>query len=283
MLSQSNTWGKVITNFADGTQPTTAPGTSITPAASSGAYPAFVEILGDTSDETYLMEVTFSGNDTAAEARNTLVKLGFDFAGGTTYTDLTISDLMASCASTMAGAGGGLGVTYSFPLRLPAGTAVAAAASTESATARTLSVWIRLYGKPSRKDLIRYGSFVRTYGSTFASSSGTSITPGTASDGTAVDLGTLSDDIFWWEYGIGVSDSTMAARVLHVDLLVGDGTNKRAVIQNALVATTASETITKLDAGTYHETKSGDHVYGRAQVSAAPDSSYSMIAYGVGG
>lgn len=283
MLDRSNSWGVIITNFADGTQPPTAPGTSVTPAASSGAYPAYLEILGNTSDETFFMEVTFSGNDTAAEARNTLVKLGFDFAGGTTYTDLEISDLMASCASTMAGAGGGLGITYSFPIRLPAGTAVAATASTESATARTLSVWIRLYGKPSHPELIRYGTEVRTYGSTFASSSGTVITPGTAAEGAYADLGTLADDVWWWEFGVGVSDSTMAARVLHFDLSVGDATNKKAVIQNALVATTASETITKLGSGAYCETKSGDHVYGRAQNSASNDSNYSMIAYGVVG
>lgn len=283
MLDVSNSWGVIISNVTDGTQPAIAPGTSITPATASGAYPAYAEILGNTSDETFFMEVTFSGNDFGAEARNTLVKLGFDYAGGTTYTDLEISDLLASCASVMAGTAGGIGVTYSFPLRLPAGTAIAATASTESATARTLSVWIKLYGKPSHPELIRYGSFVRTYGSTFASSSGTAVTPGTAAEGTYVDLGTLSDDIWWWDFGVGISDATMAARVLHFDLAVGDASNKRQVIQNALIATTANETINKPAAAMAHETRSGDHVYGRGQCSASLDTNYSMIAYGVGG
>lgn len=282
MLSQSNTWGVIISNVTDGTQPTTTPGTSITPSTSSAAYPAYTEILGDTSHETYFMEVTFSGNDASTEARNTLVKLGFDFSGGTTYTDLVITDLLASCAVSMGN--GGVGVSYAFPIRIPAGTAVAAAASTESATARTLSVWIKLYGKPSHRELIRYGSFVRTYGSTFASSSGTSLTPGQASEGTAVDLGTLSDDIWWWEFGYGISDSTMSARVLHADILVGDATNKRSVITNALVVTSASETMAKPSAGAFGFSVSGDHVYGRSQCSSgALDSNQSMIAYGVGG
>lgn len=280
LICKSNSWGVIITNFADGTQPTTAPGTAITPGNNS--FPAYAEILGDTSDETFYMEIIFTNGSTSTASRDILVNLGFDFAGGTTYTDLTISHLLASSASAM-GVANGPGVSYEFPVRLPAGTAVAASASVNNGTVGTVSVQIKLYGKPSRPDLIRYGSFVRTYGAVTAASKGTTITPGTVADGAYVAMGTTTDDIWAWEFGVGLDTGTMSARNYAFDLAVGDATNKKIVIQDAVVNVSSAESIFKAAALMHSESKSGDVVYIRAQSSGSLAGVYSAIAYGVGG
>lgn len=280
----SNSWGSILSNVTDGTRPANAFGTSITPGNNS--YPAYTEIMADTSDEAFLLEVNINANDVLTAARDTIVTLGFDFGGGTTYGDMTISDLLGSCATGFVSGAGilGIGVTYRFPVRIPAGTAIAAKASVNNATVGTLSIWLKLFCQPSRPELVRAGTFVRTYGATTASSSGTAITPGTTSDGSYVDLATLADDIWAWEFGYGVNNGAMNARSIHVDIAHGDASNKKIAILNHPIATGSSETLSKAAALAYSDATSGDHVYARAQVgTGAADTGYSVIAYGIGG
>jgi hypothetical protein len=284
MLHQSNGWGLIISNVADGTRPANAFGTSITPG--NNTFPAYTQIMTATSDEAFMIEININANDVSTAARDTLVTIGFDFAGGTTYADMTIADLIGSCATGFISGAGvlGIGMTYRFPVRVPAGTTIAAKASVNNATVGTLSVWVKLFCKPDRPELVRYGTFVRTYGATEATSTGTAITPGTTSDGTYVDLGAISDDIWAWEVGYGINNATINARSIHVDLAVGDATTKKIAILNHPIATGTSETMSKAQALAYLAGHNGDHVYVRSQVgSGAADTGNSVIAYGVGG
>lgn len=269
-----------MSSVADGTRPTTSAwGTSVTPG--NNAYGSYTEVMSDTlvTDEAYMIEIMITDNFVAAAARDTLVTIGFDFSGGVTYTDMEISHLLASCAGDLS-AGRTGGVIYRFPIRVPAGTAIAAKASINNATVGTLRVACVLYGRPTRKDLIRYGSFVHTYGAVTASSSGTSVTAGTTSEGAWANLGTLSNDIWAWELGVGINNTAMNSAILHAEL--GVGSTQKVVIPNVAIATNTDERLHKPAALLNGNAKSGEAVYGRLQTSGAV-TAYSMIAYGVGG
>jgi len=275
-----NEWGLIIESVADGTRPTAAWGTSITPG--NNVYGAYAQVLTATSDETFLFRITLASFFVSAASRNALVTIGIDPAGGTSYTDL-ISDLVASCAPNAFSALPGPTV-YEFPLRIPAGATVAAKASVNNATVGTGRVSIQLFGRPSRPELVKAGTFVTTFGSSPASSSGTAITPGTTAEGAFTQIGSaLTVPLWYWEFGLGINNATMANNNQHVDLALGDATNKKIVIPNGIVAETSSETLAKLTLGRNGLGAVGDLVYARAQTGPnAASTGMSIIAYGVG-
>lgn len=272
-----NEWGLVISSVADGTRPATAWGTSITPG--NNTYGSYTQVLPATSDETYLCRVTINSFATSAAARDALVTIGIDPAGGATYTDL-ITDLVASCSATYFGP-----VAYEFPIRIPAGATIAAKATVNNATVGTGRVSIELFGRPSRPELVKAGSFVQTFGSTPASSSGTAITPGTAAEGTWTQIGSaLTVPLWFWEYGLGVNNAAMASTIHHIDVGLGDASNKKIVVPNGIYAETASETLGKLTPGRHGLGAVGDIVYARVQTGpSAASTGMSVICYGVGG
>lgn len=273
-----NEWGLVISSVADGTRPAAAWGTSITPG--NNTYGSYVQVLTATSDETYLMRIVLNSFAVTSAARDALVTIGIDPAGGTSYTDL-ITDLLASCAHTYTAGP----VVYEFPLRVPAGATIAAKASVNNATVGTGNVAIELFGRPSRPELVKAGSFVQTFGSTPASSSGTAVTIGTTAEGAWTQIGSaLTVPIWAWEFGIGLNNATIVGNTIHVDLGLGNATSRKVAIPNAYVCTTTVETITKPAALRTVLGAVGDLVYVRAQCGpGAADTTASFCAYGVGG
>lgn len=284
LVTPGNTF---LAQYSNQTTPSVTPSTSITPGNNS--FPAYAEILSDTVvvEDCYAIAINICSNAVGAAARDTLVTLGFDPAGGTSYTD-TISNLLGSCASQYTvGTTGGVGIWYYFPLWIKAGTAIAAKASVNNATVGTLRVWIKLYAKPTRPDLLRCGTFVTTLGATTASSSGTAVTPGTSgAEGAYVSLGTPSVPHWYWECGMGVNDGTMTTGMQHVDIAAGDATNKFIVRQDVIFITGSTESITKHQQveDAYREVEASLNIYGRVSNSIGTnDSNYSLCAYGVGG
>jgi len=275
-----NEWGLVISSVADGTRPAAAWGTSITPG--NNTYGSYTQVLTATSAETYWIRIVITGIGVAATAKDALVTIGIDPAGGTSYTD-TVQHLYASCApnyhSTLPGP-----TTYEFPLRIPAGASIAAKASVNNATVGTAGVAIELFGRPSRPELVKAGSFVQTFGATTATSNGTAITIGTTAEGAWTQVGSaLTVPLFFWEFGLGANNGTLNANSFNIDVGLGDASNKKIVIPNAFVGQTTSETIGKPAAGRYGLGAVGDIVYIRGQVGPnAADASTSVIAYGVG-
>jgi hypothetical protein len=276
-----NEWGLVISSVADGTRPAAAWGTTITPG--NNVFGSYVQVLPATSDETFLIRITITGVGVVSTAKDCLVTIGIDPAGGTSYVD-TIVNLLASCApnyhSTLPGP-----TEYEFPLRIPAGASLAAKASVNNATVGTAGVAITLWGRPSRPDLVKAGTFVTTFGANTAASNGTAITVGTTAEGAWTQIGAaLTTPLFYWEFGFGANNATLLATSINVDLGLGDASNKKVVISNAFVGQTTSETISKPAAGRVGLGAIGDIVYIRAQAGpGAPDASSSVIAYGVGG
>lgn len=281
-LPTNNEFLSIVSNLgADGTRPATNQGTSVTPQQNSfSAAFTDVGVLNSTYD-CYEIEVYAHTVATATENRMLSLRIGADPAGGTSYSTI-IDDLLMGSSSVITSS---QVVCYRFPLFIKAGTSLGVKASVLSTTLTAVRVMIRLYCRPTRPDLLRVGRFVTTIGvGTPATPTGTAITPGTASEGTFVEIGTLSRSIFFIDYGMSVDDTTMTTAVLHTDIALGDGSNKRNVIQNDLMLTNANEFICRLlPAGRYCRGANGDKIYARSQSSAALDSNYSVAAYVVGG
>lgn len=289
MLHLSNEFQLVVESIADGTQPNFTNGTSITPG--NNTYGSYTSVLSGASltDDAYGIEVWFNSGNVDSAARDGIATIGFDPAGGTSFgglagvTNNEISHLLWSCAGDMRNAAMGP-VWYYFPLFIKAGTSIGCKASVNNATVGTVNCFVRLHCKPTRPELVRSGTFVRTYGATVGSSTGTSVTPGAASEGTYTELGTLADAIWYWEYGVGINNAGFTANCQFTDIAIGDASNKKRVIANGVSMSSQSEVNCKPAMGAYGSGVSGDKVYGRMQVGDnAAMTGYSLIAYGVGG
>lgn len=260
-------------------------GTSTTPG--NNTFGTAVAIGSNTTEDLWALEFTVTGVAVSAAAKDLLVQIGFDFAGGTTfpaspdrYNSIT---LLASCAI-----GYNLGfVKYWFPLCIPAGTKIMARSSVNNATVGSAFVAWAGWGRPKYPEATRRGQYVESLGAVTATSKGTDITPGTTSDGTAVLMGTLAADhpCWYWEFGYGINDSTMANNAIHCDLLAGSDTGD-VILRDGYVRTTSGEGIEKLPSihrWPWADVPGGTGIYARSQVSGTADSANSMMAYGVGG
>lgn len=285
--NKGNRFGLTISSVPNGTQPAVAQGTAVTPGNLS--YGAFAQVLAATSDDSWEVEIGVNSVGIAATARDCLVTVAWDPAGGTNYgvaAGTSISHLLASCASSYMGGTSGIGggVPYRFPLRIPAGSTIAAQAMVNSATVTAVNVYVKLRCRPSRPDLLYRGEYVDTYGASTGAAAGTAITPGTAAEGAYVSLGALTRRASYFEVGLGCNDSTMGNLGYEVDVALGDVTNKDIIIENALFTVANIETITKqFGVGREAEADAAATIFVRAQCNTTPDSAISAAVYAVGG
>ncbi|WP_372810099.1 hypothetical protein [Litorivivens sp.] len=218
-------------------------------------------------------------------ASDTICNIGIDPAGGTSFTTL-IPDLLCSAAAVYAASFNGAsgGISYYFPIFIPAGSSVGAQFSTNGAVNNPYAM-LTLYGQPSRPDAINVGRWVDSYGITAASSSGTAVTPGTSSPGSWTSLGTPSRSGWYTQVGLGINDSTMAAEAYLCDLAAGDASNKRILTEHNLFATDTLEQMGNCyrDEQCYGMVTTSDTLYGRIQASATGNSNLSLAAYVLGG
>lgn len=265
------------------TRPAAAFGTSVTPG--NNTYGSWAEVISDTSvvNDVYGVLININSNNVSAAARDAIVNIGTDPAGGTSYATI-IPNLLCSIASPLLGAANVCGgVWYYFPLFIPAGAAIAAQASVNNATVGTLRVWMTLFGLPRRPHATKVGHYVTSVGINTGTSSGTAITPGTTSEGSWTSLGTPTLPHWWWQWGWGVNDLSTSNLGLFLDLSYGDATNKIIIVEDSLVVTDSAERMLKPLDGAYAEVDASIEIFGRAQNSTTNDSSYSMATYGLGG
>lgn len=290
MLHLSNEFNLVIESVADGTQPGASNGTTITPG--NNTYGSYATVLAGASltDDAYGIEIWFNSGAVDATARDGIATIGFDPAGGTSFGGLggvtgnEIHHLLWSCCGDMRSISMGP-VWYYFPIYIKAGTTIGCKASVNNATVGTVKCFVRLHCKPSRPELVRAGSFVRSFGALVASSCGTAITAGTGTDGTYTQLGSaLAEPLWYWEYGVGINTDTIINNCQFTDIAVGDASNKKRVISNGVSISSQLETNLKPAMGAYGTGAIGDLVYGRMQVGDNVTlTGYSLMAYGVGG
>ena len=271
-----------LKTFSNQTTPSLTPGTSITPGINT--FPAYVEILSDTvvTEDCYGILITISNNSASGNARDTLLNIGRDPSGGTSFTTF-ISNLLCTDA-----ANSGVGyIRYYFPIWIKSGTALAAQASVNNGTVATLRVWVTLFAAPTHPELMRVGSYVTAIGAVTGTSRGTTVTPGTSgAEGTYVSLGTPSVPHWWWQCGMGISDGSMSVGVQFADIAAGDGTNKILLLENIPFATNAAEVVAGVltMAGCSKELAASIEIWGRLSNSLATnDGGYSLAAYGLGG
>ena len=276
-----NVFKGIITNMTG--RPSVTWGTQLTPAQNS--YPAYAEILADTAYETFGIEIFIHSGAFSTEARDILVTIGLDHAGGTTYTDCEINNLIATnCGTPLFG-----GVRYYFPLYIPAGSAIAAKASVSHATVRSVYVGVRLFGRPTRPELVRAGSYVDTFGAVTAASDGTTITAGEANEGdwTEVTAGATTKPYWFWQVGWGANDASLTAVMYALDVGVGGVGTEELVIQDALHL--SSGTVEQMNqplqplVGYFAEVGITQRVYVRMQCHGTPDSNLSTVVYALGG
>ena len=281
----SNEWGLILSSVADGTRPASAFGTAVTPGSTT--YGSYAQLISgaNVTDDVCRIVVRVNNVGISGSARDCVVTIGCDPAGGASYTD-TIVDLVCGPASphTPAASITGLGVVFDFPLFIRAGTSIAAKAAVSSVSVADINVRVDLYCRPSNPDRIRVGTYVDTIG-TIANQAGVAIVPGGASEGAWTQIGSTLTRPYWYlELGYGINDSTMVNNTIHVDVAIGDASNKKICISNAVILTTAGENIAKPRAGEFGKATVADLLYARAQVgTGAADSANSIALYGVGG
>lgn len=277
-----SSWRKIIPSHD--VRPAAPYGADITPG--TNAYGSYVEVLSGAqlTHDVWELLIRFHDIDSSAVAMDMIARVGFDPAGGSSYTDI-IDHLICTYAASYT-AGGQVGVEYKFKLHIPAGSSIAVKASANNATPIHLRCSMIAFCDPSKPWTLWKGTFVRTFGANTAASCGTAVTSGTAAEGTYTLLGTLADTIYEWQTGMGVNDATIATgNCYHMDLGVdtaGNGVQRDVVLNQRQNFTTAESASRSLMVGMFKGV-SGDKVYGRLQCSTTADSSLTMIAYGVGG
>mgnify|MGYP006871973110 CR=1 FL=1 len=240
-----------------------------------GSYSSAIVSAANMEHDAWWVDIYVSTGSANGAARDTLVDIGMDPAGGTSYGVL-IPNLLAPSSSAYATFGG---IQYSFPLHIPAGAQLAARCSTNGGTG-TPRVAIAVNGFPTRPEMRWKGTAVEALGITAAASRGTTVTPGTTSDGTWTSLGTASFDSSYIEVGFGAHQTTMSAFGFHLDLSHGASGGDVIDMQDALVSTDTSERVTKYaPSQSYCDIPAGTTVYGRMQCSGTPFSFISMAAY----
>src|SRR3990172_3985425 len=229
--------------------------------ANANTKGANTAMLAAIAQDCYGIAIGFSGGNTAATARRNLVDLLIDPAGGTSWS-VIINNLYCAYSSLIMG-----GYWYYFPLYLKAGTAIGTANQSLTASTSALRVMIKVFGKPSRPELVKLGTKVETFGADTATTSGTTITPGNAVLGAYTgSLGTTVNDLFWWQGGMGVNDSTTIDNAYQLDVAAGDGTNKVLCCENIILTTNNSEQFGKSAGGSrlpWRNVKAGAFVYMR--------------------
>lgn len=266
------------------------PGTLVTPGASN-VYGSYTSIIAGSAWATAgakgdgcLLEFWALGSGVSSSAKDTILTVALDLAGGTSFTTILVTDLICGPAADFSS--GQCGVPYVFPVRIPNGASLGVKASVNNATAGTVGIAAKIRCDPTEPDMIRVGEYVRTFGASAATSAGTAVTPGSVTKGSWVQLGSAiaaSDRLWWWQVGVGFNQATANNNGSCVDLGIGDASNKFVALRDIPVHQTASESIGRDRHDGGFAAQPGDLVYGRKAEAAGVLTGWSMAAYAVGG
>lgn len=254
-------------------RPAAAQGTSVTPAV--GSKGSYAQLIASTAADSYGVLVCINSNTSSNSSRNTVV----DIALGAAASEIVlIPDLI--CGNAAAYTLGG--TWYYFPVFVPAGSRVSARA--QGSVTNAIRVYAQLFQAPVNPSGIRKASFVEAIGVT--PPSGTAITAGSTSEGAWTLIGTTTNRLWWFGFGLQVNttDTAHVSAVAHVDIAVGDGTTFVPIIQEAQFLTSTAEACNNppLSVGVEYPVAAGSSIYARMQSSGNPDP-YNLAVYGAGG
>ena len=271
----SDNFGVTFTEAAMGTG-LTAGGTNHTKNVT------ITSILAAVGFDVYGIAIGFHGAFVAGSSRRYLTDIYTDPAGGTAWGAApVIANLAVSSIGMTMG-----GKWYYFPLYVKTGASFGATCQAETASA-TCRILIRVFGKPSHPETLNIGRKVVTLNAATASTFGTQTMSAGASNtkgGWSTSLGTTVNDIFWWQFGMMINDTSQTAQTYFCDVAIGDASNKIVVIND----------LTHNNIGTgelageigecsppLHLAKAGAAVYIRCASSGTADASLSGLVYGV--
>lgn len=268
-----------------GADPSNTPGTQVF-AGLSDAEGDWTQIASgtDTAQDIYALLLLIFDGRAGGVARNHLLDIGVDPAGGTTYTPV-VSDIVCGGADQFINAAGG--ISFSLPLFIRAGSSVAVRVQGSHTAANFTRVAARFYGAPSRPELTRAAQYSETIG-VITGSQGVAFTPGNAADGAWQLLGTTTRALWWWQIAFQVSNTTMSLEYTYVEIAHGDASNKH-VIMRTLAATTANEARGAPLSDNVHPfaaycpVPAGTNIYIRGRCNTAPNTGYNAVAIGLGG
>jgi hypothetical protein len=267
--------------YTNNNNPGTSPGTAVTPGATNaeGSWTAIAS-SANIANDVYGILLWVCGGATTANAKNHLLDIGVDPAGGTSYTERIANIVCGQSAAAVAG-----GRYFYFPLAIKAGSSVAARIQGSNGTAGTVRVVATFFGKPSKPELVRSGQYAETVGS-ITNSNGVSFTPGNSNaEGTWVSLGTTAKDLWWWQLCVQIDNGTTTSLGYHIDLAYGDGSNKHMIIENLWLglAGTAEATASPLPFEGACFVPAGSTIYVRGTCSGTAATGFNAVAVGIGG
>ena len=207
-----------VDNF--GTMSDSAQGTEVPGHANANTKGANTALLAGIAEDCYGIAILMSAGHSTTVIRRHLTDLLIDPDAGAGNAGSSWSVKIDNLyANSPAMGNGGPGWWYYFPLFLKAGTAIGAAHQ-DLVAASNMRMGIRVYGKPSRPDLVKVGNKVQTLGAVTATTSGTAVTMGVlgAQGSYSATLGTLNLDSWWWQLGIGSNDASMSASQAWFDI-----------------------------------------------------------------
>jgi hypothetical protein len=279
----ANVFGYVSSSTA-GTRPAAAQGTSITPG--TAGFGTALQVGLDLTDDSYGILIGINSNSANNASRRTVVNIGVDLAGGTTFTTV-IPNLVAGGAPSFITEG--IAQYYYFPIFIPAGASVGASAFGSVGTA--IRVFAQFYHKPLNPSARRTATYAESIGeSTFE---GTNFVPSvTAANGTWTSIGTTIRDLWWWQVGVQgtASDSSYAANTtILVDVGVGDGTvaGTEVILKDIPIRQgSAAESFNNIPllGGCEYQVPAGSNIYIRGQNSGANETgNYNAVVVAAGG
>jgi hypothetical protein len=253
------------------------PGTSVTTGAASGTKGTTTQLIASTSFDAYWLRVTANSVGLSATGSD----CALDILIGAATEDLLIPNLLAG------GAGGDTGSNFAgwkvwdFPLYIPAGSRLSAAAASLRLSA-AIRVGVQLIGGDGYPPW-RVGSKVTTYGMGTVPN-GTAITPGASgAEGTFTQLtAATSEDHFAFVPSFQcTNDTTMNNRYLQVDLGIGAATEEQ--IGTWWFGTNAAEAVAgPFDSmPAYQDVPSGTRLAMRASNSGVNDAGYDGVVHAV--
>lgn len=257
-------------------------GAAVTPVQNTkGAWVEVMPAASMTQDGWHIV-VRANDGDTSTFSRDLIMDIGIDTGGGFV---VLIPDLLVSYAGIYTNANSPA-IEYAFPLHIPANARIGARVSSSSTTLTPVYTSVIVSGDPSIPQGVYKGSFVRAFTANPAVSAGTPVVSGTTGEGAWTELGTLAEDIYYWQVGWGADDSTLNSAIYHIDIGLGATSPPTLLALSSVKNLTGAAEQVARGAGypAWVTGTTGQKVYGRLQYSGGtPDTNTTLIAYGVGG
>lgn len=254
---------------------------SVTSGGSAHTFGAWTQIHAGLTYPSELVLVVINAIETSADViAATTLNAYFDIGIGPDASNVTVI-VEKLCGSNAQGAGR----MYYFPLHIPADTPIWARHQNTAASAKGC-INVSFFGGNMNPGTLPRIERVVCLGATAASTTGTAITPGSAAEGawTQISASTPEDFAGVMVGGLFVVDTTMTSGLLTVmDAGIGSAGNEASIGENLTTqfCYSGNEQVTSFSVPTFCGIPAGSRLSARAAGYTTPDSSNSVVLYGL--